>query len=34
MNPTFAAEADIEFIQHVADYFLPVPEPAAPLPSG
>jgi hypothetical protein len=34
MNPTFAAEADIEFIQPMADYFPPLPEPPAPLPSG
>jgi hypothetical protein len=31
-NPTFAAQADIEFIEHRADYFPPVPEPAACLP--
>ena len=32
INPTFAAEADIEFIEPMADYFPPVPEPAAHLP--
>jgi hypothetical protein len=34
INPTFAAEAVIEFIEPVADYFPPVPEPAACLPGN
>jgi hypothetical protein len=33
INPTFVNEADIEFIEPVADYFPPVPEPVA-FPSG
>jgi hypothetical protein len=33
INPTFANEADIEFIEPMADYFPPVPEPAVH-PSG
>jgi hypothetical protein len=33
INPTFADEADIEFIEPMADYFPPVPEPPVH-PSG
>jgi hypothetical protein len=32
INPTFAAEADIEFIEPVANYFPPVPDPPTRLP--
>jgi hypothetical protein len=32
INPTFAAEADIEFIDPVANYFPPVPDPPTCLP--
>jgi hypothetical protein len=33
INPTFAAEADIEFIEPVANYFPPVPDPPTRLDS-
>jgi hypothetical protein len=31
INPTFAAEANIEFIEPMANYFPPVPDPATHL---
>jgi hypothetical protein len=34
INPSFAAEADIEFVEPMADYFPPVLEPAAHLPDN
>jgi len=33
-NPTFAAEADIAFIEPMANYFPPVPDPPTRLPGN